>query len=456
MSALTPKGSTIKRNSPSSWRSSTSPFLSQRDLKDYIDQRKTCSQGKKISKSGRFGSSSDTEDYIDESDEELNGYAREQSDSRESKSSSSNEVDNFFGEELCLSDLKSKPQVQTSTKQLLRKKKAELQERRVKLKQLESVTPSREAKFSLPPLVPLDKLEYKIEKYDMIKMPEQMPNLAEFIKLINEDVLYDPRYRNNAKQKGRKLAERYLQTQENSHLSRIPEESVSQRYNPNLTDSESSGGLGSSIAPELNKPELRRQRKKQSLEVLGVTDSEPCKTHYYAKKYRKDDICCKQAPEGNKDFVDKSTHQFPHRTRELVPKVIVKFSPVDATCKSTMFAKPLRSSEVTITDSDTESSSQASSESETDEEDCGTFGTNKLNFRYSFERLKKKRRGRAMKKKPAFVSILSKYYKMQNSQTLPDSSTAGRATPVSKKKRKEEHPILRSLNLFGKKKEGMY
>lgn len=454
------KKSQNKRLSPESWSVFTSaPITLQRDIKTFLESRRNTAP-KKTKTDRRSRSPHSSEDSSDESEDDFDESRYVQEETKNTQTSPSSVADSDFGEELLLSDLSNKPKKPLSTKQLLKKKQEELHVRRIEAKQEKAKPRSKEAKFALPPL---EELDYSTIKYETIRMSEEVPTLEEFVQLLKDDEYYDPRYRNKVRIKGRRLAQRYYYLAR-SHGRNQQLDSI-QRL-PNIA--EKNGRIPTTSKQSVVRPtksELRRQRYKQSFEVLGITDSEPCKSHYYAKKGQRDTkddkpntskqkLDAKSQGQLNKDVDYKRADSRKSRrhSRESAQTTEISSYPVQRAKHSPQCLIKIQAESPTVLSDDQESDSLelSPSDSETDEDEPSTFNINKLNLKYSFERLKKKRKIRAIKKKPAFLSILSKYYNMQNA-----TSSLGRSTP-SVKKSKQAVPKIKKLNIFDVAKEGLY
>lgn len=225
------------------------------------------------------------------------------------------EKDIFFGEEFYLSDQKKTTQgsVQNARK-ILKRKKVELHKRRDEVRKSKEIIKekSKQSRLPLPPMpspFDSDKLNSYDVRYETIKMPDNVPTLEEFAKLLKEDEYYDPRYRNKMRQKKKKIAQRYY-IAKGTHrasvlfnLADLPDEirnitalrktsqntPAMQLKKQELCDEQSQVNLSrlqtlsESQRFKAQVPELSgsiEDIQEHTQEVLAVTDSEPCKDHY--------------------------------------------------------------------------------------------------------------------------------------------------------------------------------
>lgn len=97
-----------------------------------------------------------------------------------------------------------------------------------------------------------------------------------------------------------------------------------------------------------------------------------------------------------------------------------------------MFPKPASRADESES-SETDTSSEESSPDESCDE---IFDTNRLNMKYSIERLRKRRRSK-IKKKPAFIDVLAKYYNMQNILRAFRKGSAGKESKRARARAKQ-------------------
>ena len=380
--------------------------------------------------SGKFSSIDFDDDYMSEP-----GDINEDNEDEEPLE----KIDEFFGEEFYLSDQMVNYQSHIKgIKQILQQKKKDLIERREEAKRLkeEKAKSVKVVKLpELPKLKPEDLEAFRMHN-ETIKMPQELPSLEEFIKLLKCDEYYDPRYKNKVRQKSKKIAQRYYiakgmhRSSILFNIGSIPDEIKNINTFRRGSRKQSTAPIGKQkefaeckskghIARMLHLQESDGYRRntllqvstirgsdslsniqEQAQEVLGVTDSEPCKDHYIRGR--------QPAINENKEK-DKSKEKDKDR-EDSIPCV-----------KSPMFPR-VRSPppENDIESSDTDS--YESSGSDNFEE---SFDTKKLNLKYSIERLRKKRRSK-VKKRGGFIEVLAKYYNMQNAIKVFSKNSAGR------------------------------
>ncbi|XP_045214959.2 uncharacterized protein LOC123565035 [Mercenaria mercenaria] len=336
------------------------------------------------------------------------------------------EKDVFFGEELYLSDQKREcTNYLKSAKTILHEKKKELHERRREAKQQKIIQSEKLKESGLPklPKLNIETLSAHRIHHETINLPDKVPTLEEFVQFLKDDEYYDPRYRNKIRQKSKRIAQRYHAHGSSVFLSLadVPDDIRNVSAYPRSSDksvplvsSKKDSADGKSKghlprAPTLQESGRRHQnplrlsevRQSSSMlqergqEVLGVTDSEPCKDHYI-----------------NSMRPEKETRS----SSPLFPKISM--------CEDDTVS------------SDTDSDDSASWDSL---DEC--FDSKRLNLKYSIERLKKKRRRQA-KKRGGFIEVLAKYYNMQNALRVLRKGSAGKE---SKKTR------LRAKHLFKKR-----
>ena len=203
------------------------------------------------------------------------------------------EEDQYYGEELYLSDQTlqdmKKPQ---KAEKMLQKKKMELQQRRKEQRQLAEVM--AEKKHEIEEKLKLNSVPDFQEKelHYFLKWPEKVPSFEEFIRLMTEEEYVDPRYRNKEKRRTKRVAKRFnLEKEALRSKITISTVEVCSSSSQRLTSTSSKhdggyrrgsmmgpGSRGTVRLPPLH--ELNVENKDTFAEqVHGVTDSEPCKEH---------------------------------------------------------------------------------------------------------------------------------------------------------------------------------
>lgn len=439
------------------WASSPALRL-QKDIKEFLERRADNAAGKTQLKEKNRSQTSESEEEEDD-EEELVEPKLLESRSGAVPSTTPEEKDNYFGEELHLSDVKRPHDKPKKSKDILKQKQAELHQRRDAAKQARELKLKMLNKPIIPPIPSIENITFIPTSYEIIRMPDEIPTFENFIKFLKEDEYYDPRYRNRIRLKGRRLAQRYYMARESARPSlRIEPLPVDIRCSgfctrkkrlPGLNEQESGQQITATQSrfytpfhhdedgpPPLTPTEVRHQRHRHSLEVLGVTDSEPCKTHFYKEK--------------DKPLSDKRNTPLSGKKSEAKHNIQIEIKTSDGRHSRKMIKSPTKlykscNDHADVPPSQTKSDSEQSEASSTssssavdsDEDFSSAFDTNKLNIRYSFEGLKKKRKNRAVKKKPAFMSILSKYYKMHDM-----TSSLGRTTPTPQKTKKPKESMF--------------
>ena len=217
----------------------------------------------------------------------------------ESDDDSDSEDDKHYGEELYLTDAKfNKSKKPKTIDSIFKKKKKEFQERRLREKQVAEEREQRLEEIKLRhmrrKLNPITTVEPDIQAQYSLNFPEKVPTFEEFLKILQDDEHFDPRYRNRGKHKTMKIAKRYNLEKE-VFRSRVAvstvtvADSASQRLQTTSSTHQEETGSRRCLAgansrgtfklPTLHEYGDIRDRSKFAEQVHGVTDSEPCKDH---------------------------------------------------------------------------------------------------------------------------------------------------------------------------------
>ena len=316
--------------------------------------------------------------------------------------------DIYYGEELYLTDAKfqnkTKPETALS---ILKRKKKELQQRRLREKQAASERARKLKEIQMRKmrtnLQPIAELEPDRQTHSTLNMPEKMPTFEEFIQFLQDDEYFDPRYRNKGKQKSMKIAKRYnLETDFFPRLatSSADFDSANQRlaisgskYQQGTSSKRCLDGIGSRGMVRL--PTLREQGanirdgSRFADEVLGVTDSEPCKEHCLimlglTPDDREAEGEIREKPNRSKQY--KSSEDVPQvskvkRTKRKTPDIIVNSPSGNKEIlfqgrSSPIFPKISKDNDI-VEPPDTDSSEDTS-----DNDDKSQFDSGKLNLKY--------------------------------------------------------------------------
>lgn len=412
----------------------------------------------------------DDDDYLENEDETIKEIE---------EVTPAEEKDIFFGEEFYLSDQKKTTQgrVQTARK-ILQRKKVELHKCRDEVRKSKEIIKekSKHSRLPLPPIPPfdMDNLDSCEVRYEIIKMPENVPTLEEFVKLLKEDEYYDPRYRNKMRQKSKKIAQRYYMAKGTHRTSVLLSQAdlpdgirnisalhkTSQSTLPfQLNKQEPCDGKSQVHLPRLQTlSELSgsiENIQARAQEVLAVTDSEPCKDHYVKHKRHSQEVFAVTVPEPCTD------HYVKHKRQSIadvatVIQTIKKLTPISEpseevtpVSKWSSMSKPspiFPKSASRADESESSETDSSSEESSTDESFDETFDTNRLNTKYSIERLRKRRRSK-IKKKPAFIEVLAKYYNMQNVLRAFRKGSAGKESKRARTRARQMGKIARQGKL---------
>ena len=370
----------------------------------------------------------------------------------------------FYGEELYLSNNMFKlPPITMSAEKLLKKKQAEYRHRRDEKRKEKDMRANWKGPFTLPPAPRIEKVvtpSLAELRHETIALPDKVPTFEEFLKLLKDDEYYDPRYKNKVRMKTKKIAQRYYianglhRTSVIFSFTNIPEAiRLGKKESGLLAEGRKShnsttrvSALSTEEQPRHSHSELPSvsegrttdcgnlptTRSRGSVEVLGITDSKPCKDHFYKeatdfkhskksrRKHRGNDLV------GGLSLIDESSSSSrnsvdPNKLGRL-PRVRVTTqeptpSPKGRRTTSSGRRSGPRFPKYAFLDSDSEESESSVEQEESEIESPTMFNVDKLNIRYSIERIKKRKKAKP-KKKPAFMDVLSKYYKMQNMITL--------------------------------------
>ncbi|KAL4238661.1 hypothetical protein ACF0H5_003368 [Mactra antiquata] len=408
----------------------TKPTLDSKDMSE-ADEDHSSSKSSKKNFIGRI--------YEIEFDDDESSDESDSNDEEGDTQCTKDKEEEFFGEEFYLSDKVDRNFKQVSTKTKLRRNKPNLQRKRKELQaaQTERKLTKATKKSILPPLPSLDRSEIDSKgiKHKTIDMPDEMPTFEEFIQLLKEDEYYDPRYKNRIRLKSRIIAFRYYMANVQHRSSicysnrRIPPEiknlvnrGSGRRENISMTPKRPSieSKKSNDNAQFLRLPVLQESHCRldpgqdiaqctetnddlvyQSEEVKGVTDSESCKEHYL--KHHRDSQTLED--------ITLSTKVSSNIRTQSIKDILICGSTLNSSkSPAVMFPK---NSLCVDEPEERETDPEEEEEEESDNDSSDVFDTKKLNVRYSIERLRKKRRSR-VRKKPAFIEILAKYYNVQN------------------------------------------
>ena len=407
-----------------------------------------------------------------------------------------------FGEEMYLSDSNDHEVISESVVSKLRKRRKEKNKEREDYKQFLKEFESK----TTAPYVPSDNFKDSPSFHLQYKFIDKVPTFEEFIALLEEEQKYDPRFK-RARQITRKLAKRYNMTKDNiigrnnsmvpqqsfaaSHhkggsrqsslviklppigdaSQKKPKKSIDMGRGPNAklfcTSPSKRGTPLEKIISATNldgipvppaKPKTPVQIAK---EVGAVTDSEPCEKHVldHMSKQNKDATSARKksmTPTGPKK---KKTRV---KTPAIVPMIllstpngvsyVIHEAPTQHNNMRRKSSVGGRRSSRSVGSAHSGASSRGildespPQEQESSEEDeeinpiGNMFDSSKLNMRYSFERLRGKN---YHKKKPAFFSVLKKFYRAQKAI---DAFTAPASDDMSKKRNRRKSVFHRLMN----------
>ena len=388
------------------------------------------------------------------------------------KSAYFSEDKSFYGEEFYLADEKIDfTRNQETVQEKLKRKKEELLQRKQFVKQKRKEASKAQKSSILPPISPInaEKIHDNAKMHHTIKLPDQLPTFEEFIKLLKEDEYFDPRYRNKVRLKSKMIAQRYYiakgmhRSSVMFNLDNIPDDvkyggltsrymqqrasvlNAHQAFNRERRGSNGAGSKGRLRLPVLQESGPKSQRKTDGFsylsvgsnqnkelwrfaeEVHGVTDSEPCRDHclkskgsFHKQREEKLERLRVHSSDQGKSYI-KSQTELVLSGKDVTLKTVNEGADTDTQNLSDQGLNEASSGPGTdpgsptfpkteLCDEEQESPDRDSDESDVDDETPTLFDASKLNVRYSIERLRKKRRMK--RKRPAFLEVLSKYYKM--------------------------------------------